>query len=49
MDEVKVAGERCNAALEDVGVEVIEADVSELLKGRGAIHCMTAPLKRDPV
>lgn len=40
---------RCKAALEDAGVQVIEADISELLKGWGAIHCMTAPLRRDPV
>lgn len=35
--------------LENVGVEVIEADVSELTKGWGALHCMTAFLKRDPI
>jgi len=35
--------------LEDGGIEVIEADISELMKGRGAIHCMTAFLKRDPI
>ena len=40
---------KCKAALEEAGVQVIEADVSELLKGWGAIHCMTAPLKRDPI
>lgn len=35
--------------LENAGVEVIEANMSELLKGWGAMHCMTAFLKRDPV
>ena len=35
--------------LESAGVEVIEADMSEILKGWGAIHCMTAFLKRDPI
>lgn len=35
--------------VEDAGVEVIEAQVDEILKGWGAIHCMTAFLKRDPV
>ncbi len=35
--------------LEKAGVEVIELDVTELQKGWGAIHCMTAYLKRDDV
>ena len=39
----------CKAALEDAGVRVIEVDVSEIIKGWGAIHCMTAFIKRDPV
>ncbi|MFO7942220.1 MAG: arginine deiminase family protein [Bacillota bacterium] len=37
------------SALEREGVKVIEVDVSELQKGWGGIHCMTAPLFRDPV
>lgn len=37
------------AKMEDVGIEVIETDMSEILKGWGAIHCMTAFLKRDPI
>ncbi len=37
------------AALEKAGVEVIQTDVSEVMKGNGAIHCMTAFLKRDSV
>ncbi|MEW6081366.1 MAG: arginine deiminase family protein [Bacillota bacterium] len=32
--------------LQDAGVEVIELDVSELLKGLGGIHCMTGFLRR---
>lgn len=40
---------RTRAVLEDGGIAVIEADISELLKGWGAIHCMTAFLKRDPI
>ncbi|MDR1741168.1 MAG: amidinotransferase [Synergistaceae bacterium] len=37
------------AVLERNGVEVIEAEVDELMKGYGAIHCMTAFLERDPI
>ncbi len=33
----------------EAGVEVIEVEVDELMKGWGSIHCMTAPLKREPV
>ncbi len=33
--------------LESKDVEVIEMDVSELMKGWGAIHCMSVFLKRD--
>lgn len=40
---------RTKEILEDAGVEVIQVDVSEIMKGWGAIHCMTAFLKRDPV
>jgi N-dimethylarginine dimethylaminohydrolase len=39
----------CRAALEDAGIAVIEVDVSEIMKGWGAIHCATAFLKRDPI
>ncbi len=35
--------------LTDSGIEVIEADVSEIRKGGGALHCITAFLKRDPI
>jgi N-dimethylarginine dimethylaminohydrolase len=37
------------AKLETAGVTVIETDVTEILKGWGAIHCMTAFLQRDPI
>lgn len=40
---------RCKAALEEAGVTVVEVDVSEIAKGWGAIHCMTAFIKRDPI
>ncbi|OLS35127.1 dimethylarginine dimethylaminohydrolase family protein [Bacillus sp. MRMR6] len=31
------------------GIEVIEAEMDEIINGWGAIHCMTAFLNRDPV
>lgn len=37
---------RCQELLEKNGVQVIPVDVSEIIKGRGAIHCITAFLKR---
>jgi N-dimethylarginine dimethylaminohydrolase len=37
------------AALEQAGVECHEADVSELMKGGGAVHCMTGVLHREGV
>jgi len=40
---------RTKDAIEKAGVEVIEVDIDELQKGWGAIHCMTAFLKRDDV
>jgi N-dimethylarginine dimethylaminohydrolase len=40
---------RFRSALEKAGVEVIELDVDELKKGWGAIHCMTAYLRRDDI
>ncbi len=33
--------------MQAAGVEVIQVDIDELMKGAGAIHCMTAFLKRD--
>jgi N-dimethylarginine dimethylaminohydrolase len=37
---------RTRAVLEAAGIEVIPLDIPEILKGAGAIHCMTAFLKR---
>ena len=37
---------RCRAVLESAGIQVIPVDISEILKGAGAVHCMTAFLKR---
>lgn len=35
--------------LTDAGIECIEVDVREIRKGGGAIHCLTAFLKRDSI
>lgn len=35
--------------MHDAGVETIEVELDELMKGAGSIHCMTAFLKRDPL
>jgi len=37
---------RTRAVLEAAGIEVLTVDIPEILKGAGAIHCMTAFLKR---
>ena len=37
---------RCKKELEKNGIEVISVDFSEVLKGFGAVHCVTAFLKR---
>jgi N-dimethylarginine dimethylaminohydrolase len=37
-----------NAGLRSCGVEIIEVELEELLKGGGGPHCMTFPLQRDP-
>ena len=34
-------------ALQRAGIERIEVEIDELMKGGGAVHCMTACLKRD--
>lgn len=31
------------------GIEVIEADVDEIMNGWGALHCMTVSLRRSPI
>lgn len=36
----------CKKLLEDNGIKVISAEMSEFLKGRGTVHCSTAFLKR---
>jgi len=37
---------RCREMLEQNGIKVIPVDLSEVVKGRGAVHCCTAFLKR---
>jgi arginine deiminase len=37
------------AKMEMAGVEVIETEMDEIIKGWGSIHCMTAFLRRDPI
>lgn len=37
---------QCKALLEENGIEVISIELSEFIKGRGAVHCTTAFLKR---
>jgi arginine deiminase len=36
-------------ALEAIGVTCIEAEVDELMKGAGSVHCMTGVIRRDPL
>jgi N-dimethylarginine dimethylaminohydrolase len=38
---------KMNAEMDKHGIEVIEVDVSEIMRGGGCIHCMTFPLLRD--
>ena len=40
---------KSKAVLEEAGVVVIDVQIDELMKGLGAVHCMTAFLKRDPI
>jgi arginine deiminase len=35
--------------LEEANVEVIEVELGEIMKGWGAIHCMSVFLNRDPI
>ena len=35
-----------NSAMYELGLEVIEVEITELLKAGGGIHCMTFPLER---
>jgi N-dimethylarginine dimethylaminohydrolase len=41
--------QKTKKALEKENVEVIEVEVSELMKGGGSIRCMTIPLVRDEI
>lgn len=41
--------EQTNKSLRDRGVEVLEVDGSELVRGRGGPRCMTMPLRRSPL
>ncbi|MFV0528614.1 MAG: dimethylarginine dimethylaminohydrolase family protein [Lachnospiraceae bacterium] len=36
-----------NQRMRDLGLEVTEVDISEIVKGGGGIHCMTFPLVRE--
>ena len=37
---------RTQELLENNGIKVTNVDVSEIIKGRGSLHCITAYLKR---
>jgi len=41
--------EKTKKVLQKNGIEVIEVDVSELMKGNGCLHCMTAVLAREEI
>lgn len=43
-----VGAPRAVEVLEKAGIKVDVLDLSEINKGRGSVHCMTAFLKRDP-
>jgi len=38
---------KTNQRMREFGLEVIEVDISEIVKGGGGIHCMTFPLIRE--
>ncbi len=40
---------RTSAMYREAGIEVLELDVSEIMKGWGSIHCLTSFLRREPV
>ena len=39
--------QRINEALLRLGLDVLEADISEIIKSGGAFRCMTFPLRRE--
>lgn len=44
---IAAAGMAMNDTLREHGIEVIEVEVDEILRGGGCIHCMTFPLLRE--
>jgi len=46
---VPVGNEKTKKVLKKNGIKVIEVDVSELLKGNGSLHCLTAVLAREEI
>jgi N-dimethylarginine dimethylaminohydrolase len=40
---------KTNARMRALGLDVVEVDISEIVKGGGGIHCMTFPLVRESV
>ncbi|MGG1661951.1 dimethylarginine dimethylaminohydrolase family protein [Brevibacillus sp. NRS-1366] len=44
-----VGNPETKAKMEQAGIEVIETQMDEIMKGWGSIHCMTAFLRRDPI
>jgi N-dimethylarginine dimethylaminohydrolase len=46
---VPVGNEKTKKVLQKNGIEVIEVDISELMKGNGELHCMTAFLAREEI
>jgi arginine deiminase len=40
---------RINAALRAEGVAVLDPDLETFALGGGSVHCMTMPLRRDPL
>jgi N-dimethylarginine dimethylaminohydrolase len=41
--------DRTHAKMREAGIDVITVELDELMKGWGAVHCMTAFLNREPV
>jgi arginine deiminase len=35
--------------MRDSGIEVLTVELDQIMNGWGAVHCMTAFLKREPV